>query len=215
MAQASTALQPDSAMVAAHILCDACSRVFRESKWAQHLAGRTPVDETPNSAHVDIFLHSLDKEQLRRSSAGGCHLCTMVMENDEDFTDDDDESGVIQADVWFSVYAEVDDEKVCMTLRRITNILASDFCPGDSDGIESSLRQQGEVDWQARNQYENPISDLFLFWAKGKCTQQNVIVELDIVTNCYLCHQTRTFSILDRCYAPAALSHPRPLRPKL
>ncbi|KAK3951922.1 heterokaryon incompatibility protein-domain-containing protein [Pseudoneurospora amorphoporcata] len=167
MAHASTTSQePESAMVAAHVLCDACSRVFKESKWVIHLAGRAPVDDMPSSDHVDIFLHSLDKEQLKRSSAAGCHLCTMAIEDDQDWHDDDDETGVIQADVWYSVYAEVDDEKVCMTLRRITNILPSDFPSGDRDGIQRTLREQGGVDWQTRNQYENPISDMYLHWAK-------------------------------------------------
>ncbi|KAH7625295.1 heterokaryon incompatibility protein-domain-containing protein [Sordaria sp. MPI-SDFR-AT-0083] len=168
MAYASTNSQAESAMVAAHVLCDACSRVVKESKWVNHLAGRAPVDDTLYRDHTDIFLHSLDKAQLRRSSAAGCHLCTMAMEDDQDWNDDsdDEETGVIQADVWYSVYAAVDEERVCVTLRRITNILASDFSPGDRDGIERTLRKQGELDWQARNQYESPISDMYFHWAK-------------------------------------------------
>lgn len=162
-------------MVAAHVLCDACSRVVKESKWVNHLAGRAPVDDTLYRDHTDIFLHSLDKAQLRRSSAAGCHLCTMAMEDDQDWNDDsdDEETGVIQADVWYSVYAAVDEERVCVTLRRITNILASDFSPGDCDGIERTLRKQGELDWQARNQYESPISDMYFHWAKGRCARSD------------------------------------------
>lgn len=172
MAHATTTSKADNTTVAAHILCDACSRVFRESKWVQQLAGRASGDDVLNRDHVDIFLHSFDKDQLRKSSAAGCHLCTMIIEDDPDW-DDADETGVIQAEVACNVFAEVDEDKISMILTRIINILASDFPSGDHGGIEIALREQGKLGWQERQPYESPISDVSLHRATGKCTRND------------------------------------------
>ena len=172
MAHVSTISQAESFPVAAHILCDACSRILKESKWVKQLAQGAIDDNMAPGRDVDIFLHSLDIDQLRKSSAAGCHICTMAIDEYQNYSVYD-ERGVIQALVWCSTQVLLDEDKVGLTLTGITNILASDFSSGDRDGMERALRKHGELDWQLQQQYENPIALLNIHWARGGCTRSD------------------------------------------